>query len=105
MSQFDEKPSGLMLVAVCASIFAGLPFEGWTVSLLWHWFVAPLGPPDIGLWHAIGLMVLVNMLALNATRCRDNRDERERAGMLLTMSFGVPAFVLAAGGFARWMMP
>ncbi len=33
--------------------------RGFVLSYLWSWFVAPLGIPEIGIAHAIGISLIV----------------------------------------------
>jgi hypothetical protein len=43
-------------------------FSGYAVSTLWEWFVVPLGVPSIGLFHAIGLVVLGTVFTMGITQ-------------------------------------
>lgn len=46
-----------------ALFFVLLIYRAWVLVLGWGWFIVPLGAPQIGYAHALGLSVLVAMLA------------------------------------------
>ena len=52
---------GLVIIFAATVIVASVYF-GWAVSLLWGWFLVPLGLPKISLIHAVGLMQLANVV-------------------------------------------
>ncbi len=62
MSNRDEKDllpgivAGLLLVPISFAV------TGWVLSVLWGWFVVPLGLKQIGLAHAIGLSTVVGLM-------------------------------------------
>ena len=37
-------------------------FWGWSVKLLWSWFVVPLGVPPVNIFHAMGLYFTVRVV-------------------------------------------
>lgn len=52
-------------IGVLAGI-AGVFVNGLAAMLLWGWFVAPIGVMAIGYWHAIGVSLVVGLLARRA---------------------------------------
>lgn len=48
---------------------------GLVLTKLWVWFVVPLGPPPIGVAHALGIAVLVGLLT-HQIRREDWEGER-----------------------------
>lgn len=44
------------VVAVCAI------WSGYVLSILWAWFLVPFGLPEIGVAHAIGIVLIARML-------------------------------------------
>lgn len=38
-----------------------MAWRGFVLSMLWAWFIAPLGLPEIGVLWAIGLAVVISM--------------------------------------------
>lgn len=54
----------LSLFMILFWIYA-LPFlllRGWVLSILYGWFLQPLGLPALNVWHMIGLLLILNML-------------------------------------------
>jgi hypothetical protein len=52
-------------LALVVTLLFSIPlcaYWGWIFSILWSYFVVPLGVPAIGSWHAAGLMLLVGLL-------------------------------------------
>lgn len=50
----------------------GVLLSGWVTMLLWGWFITPLGAPTIGLWHAVGLNIIVGFMH---TTTNNNSDD------------------------------
>lgn len=49
--------------------------NGWALSTLWGWFVVPLGPPPVGVFHACGLSVMAFYAQVHlVARMRDPMD-------------------------------
>jgi len=36
--------------------------RAWALALLWNWFIVRLGAPAVGLWTALGLTMVMNLL-------------------------------------------
>ncbi len=53
----DKK--GCLIIAVIS--LAGISLRGLVLSLLWGWFIVPLGLPAINIFHAYGLALLVGL--------------------------------------------
>lgn len=52
----------------CIALFVGLMLlEALTVLLGWGWFIAPLGLPEIGYAHALGISAFVGLLTKEST--------------------------------------
>lgn len=74
--------------------------SGYTAKTLWGWFVVPLGVPQIGLAHAIGLS-----LTLTAFRSRTTEPKDESSAITLALvAVVVPLVTLALGAWAHWGM-
>lgn len=92
MAKDDDAEKNLMgcLLAVLA-----LPlltaWAGFVISVLWGWFVVPLGAPAVGVWHAAGLCTLVCLMR--------PAIPPEDTPMLEVLAYGViiPAVALAIG--------
>lgn len=69
--------------------------QAWAISVLWGWFIVPLGLPAIGIAAAIGVSVTVS--ALRGRRGRPKDDEK----WALAKSAVQPWFCLAVGWTAK----
>jgi hypothetical protein len=67
-----EKSDGAdtTVLLICSALIAPLfMWKGYTLSVLWSWFVVPLGLPAVGMWHAAGLLLIVE-----ASRARVEKE-------------------------------
>lgn len=67
-------------------------------SLLWGWFAAPLGAPAVGLWHALGLILLL------ASVTPAPRPEMSTVGVEVTGRLKRAVVRLAIGAVLAWCM-
>lgn len=78
---------GLLLFVLVA--FALAMFTGFTVSVLWGWFIVPLGMAQIGFAHAYGISLLGSVLmstrGLNMTGDGTNGWMTAAAGILINL--------------------
>lgn len=51
----------LALLVLVAGIVGYSILNGWVTSILWGWFIVPLGAPTIGIANAIGLALFVGL--------------------------------------------
>lgn len=75
----------IVAVALALAIPLGI-LRGWVLSLLWGWYVTPLGVPAIGVVQAIGLTWLVGLLTATPSRNRDDDDLVYATAFSLTVS-------------------
>lgn len=73
--------------------------NGWVGSLMWRWFVVPLGAPPIGTGWAIGLVCIVAVFA--GSRATDDEDDLVKAVIFTVLQ---PLFLLLLGYIARHFM-
>jgi hypothetical protein len=53
--------------------------RGWTISVVWGWFIVPMGAPSIGIAQAIGLSCFASIFTIGLkTDVADQGDEVER---------------------------
>ena len=56
----------------------GTMTKAWCLSVIWVWFMTPLGLPIINLWHAMGLSVLFDLfmsyVSKSGTKAFETRD-------------------------------
>ena len=74
------------LVALTLAVACAL-WGGFAASVLWGWFVVPLGVPEVSVLHAMGLTLALRALAMMAS---DTMSD------LTTTDFTVTPLALAA---------
>lgn len=72
--------------------------DGVVLLALWRWFAVPLGAPNVGLAHAIGLGALIS-LATHQTILND-LDDYDRNVQLVGDAISAPLTALAIGWIA-----
>jgi hypothetical protein len=82
-----------------AAILVAAPWAAYVLTVVWGWFVVPLGAPAIGKAHAYGLMVVFGMFRNREPECEEES---------LTTSIGIallaPALTLLIGYIAHRLM-
>lgn len=84
-----------------------LVWPGYVGSILWEWFVVPLGASSISVFHASGLLMLF-ALAMGGrgleSKTKDERNAREKAASIFGTGICGPAFILLlAWGYRSFM--
>ena len=90
-----------MIIALGWIALAILVFllDGAALSLLWGWFVIPIGFPAISFLQAIGLVIIADLL----THQYIPRNEGEKGRMAAYEVFA-PAFAVISGWIVRLFM-
>lgn len=90
----------------CAFAVPGWLTFGIGLSLMWAWFMTPLGIPSIGWVHAMGIGAMVAFVSLKERDAeRVDRPLEKTVGVLLAVLFVRWAIVGVAFGFAVVMRP
>jgi hypothetical protein len=74
--------------------------RGWVISIMWGWFVVPLGILPLSIVHATGLGVLITMLVLQKTS--NSSEENEIEGYVASVVY--PIFFLGIGWLWNYLM-
>ncbi len=70
-----EKPGCAdFLLWLTVGLVLSLLIKGWVLSILWGWFMAPLGLPLIGPWHAIGITGILGLMRASASVPAQSKD-------------------------------
>jgi hypothetical protein len=96
-------PVGAITIALGLSLAIAVSkamWSGYVLSVMWGWFLVPLGAPKIGVAHAIGIAGLVAMIAKNSNV---SKDDESFIGMLSWVFFK-PLITLAGGWVAKMFM-
>ena len=73
--------------------------RGWVLSVLWGWFLVPLGIPAIGISHALGVNLIVTYLIYQYPNFRSEPNLKES----LTYIF-IPFAALGIGWVFHFFM-
>lgn len=83
-------------------------YTGWVITKLWLWFMVPLGVPAIGIAHAIGLGILISLIAglhfLAREKDAEIKGTNEKMAYRLIGSAVVTSFAWAFGALAASLM-
>lgn len=91
----------MKLVAWLVIIALDIPnalLRGFVLSRLWHWFMVPLGVREVGIALAIGISLLVGLIARNPYAAESDEDEAPMT-KAVTRQFGNVLVSLIAWGF------
>lgn len=81
---------GLLVVATL--------WRAWVLTVLWSWFLIPLGAPAISITSAIGISLVVGMFTSHIqTKMETATDTSTLIGKALGTAIGGPAVVLLIG--------
>lgn len=71
-----------LVIFLLALIITPLSYilNGWALSILWAWYIAPFGLPPLTIPRAIGIALVVGFLTngLRTKQCKDNRSRDEK---------------------------
>jgi hypothetical protein len=110
MSEEKEDAQGvvfLLIFGMLGSMVASALARGWVLSVMWGWFLVPLGLPTIGIAQAMG--VALTVAALVGRRGRPDKDKKPEEqivaiGRDMKDVFIELAFLLALGYVFHWCM-
>lgn len=77
----------LIILGIIPLIFCLAVLRGWALSILWSWFMVPLGLPTLGIAHAIGFAMTVAFLTHQDSTKVDDRETKE-VGLQIAVQVG-----------------
>lgn len=96
----DNKSAAalLKLLAVLALIPTSIFLNGYTLSVLWGWFIVPIfGLPTLGIVSAMGFALVVTYLTHQADWTKDENKTSGAVGRAFTVAVLKPLFGLLFG--------
>lgn len=51
----------LIMFTIAMAVVAAI-LRGWILTVLWGWFIVPLGVPSISIATALGIVIIIDML-------------------------------------------
>ena len=97
-----------MFVFIGIALLMGLTllWSGFVASVLWNWFITPLGVMPITYWHGIGLMCLAAAFGFVSLNSQDSNDDTfmESLKSVVMKTFGFQLLLLVIGWCAHRLM-
>lgn len=90
----------IAVLGILAAVILLTIWRGFILSCLWAWFMVPLGLPEIGVAHAIGVAFLVGMFL---SHIKSSSETKEPVTELIT-PFVVGLIALIAGYIVHSIM-
>ncbi len=87
-----------IVVAAAAFLTGYALWSGFVLSILWGWFLVPLGVPAIGTAHAIGIAVVMGMFH------RNNAKRDDEGFAYIGLALIGPLLALGVGYTAKGFM-
>lgn len=107
MKEKTKSGCGAAVVAMAIVPFS-VALRGWAVSVLWGWFVVPLGVAAIGMWNAAGISLIAGFLTYRSDlTTKDDNDKSPWDAVIRATAVAVllPMLMLAFGAAYRGLMP
>jgi hypothetical protein len=116
MTQVDTITPSLNWLWLTFPVFAldaaGFLYQAWCLSMLWGWFIEPLGLPALSFAQGAGLLLVASLIQTRLTGLAPKRDKKpddEKPWRFYLMAFAGrigkgfsrPTFLLAAGYLIR----
>ena len=100
--------AGTFIVALALAVACAL-WGGFAASVLWGWFVVPLGVPEVSMLHAVGLTLALRALAGFSGKPQPDKHEDKMValralGRVLSVATVAPGAALAIGWVVRGAM-
>lgn len=94
-----------ILVLAFSLLIVGSIVNGWALSLLWRWFVAPqFGLPALTVVQAIGVGLTINLLITHSATSADTRGTAEKIGAAISESIARPLLAVVIGAIVKIFM-
>jgi dolichyl-phosphate-mannose--protein O-mannosyl transferase len=87
-----------LIFGVVGLIVVATLWRAWVLTVLWVWFLVPLGAPAITIATAIGISLVAGMFTTHLqTKSDSEKDVSALVGKALGHAIGGPAIVLFIG--------
>jgi hypothetical protein len=80
VSALDYKPDGADAGIGCAAVLLDIPYRTWVASLLWSWFMVPLGLAPIGFMPMLGVLCVTGIIIRHYPASRKYTDSADYLG-------------------------
>ena len=90
------KTIGVFTFSLCIAAPLLALWQGWAVSMLWNWFVAPMGVPAITILTGAGLTLVCGAIRARNTKSTSDESQTDRFERLAAMVL-IPAITVFIG--------
>lgn len=97
-----ENKTGLKIIV--AILMLPVVFVIFSLALrdLWNWFVAPLGAPTIGMYHAYGLSLVCRLVIFDLAAMMQKKEQT--LGVIIGWSIVTPLLLWGTGWILHLLM-
>lgn len=75
-------------------------YQGWALSLLWNWFIAPLGIAKISVIHGYGITLVGGLLKGYSRKCGGERSKEDALNDLVA-ALSAPIIIVGCAYVAK----
>lgn len=91
-----------LILGIVTALFLYCIYNAWVLTILWSWFIVPLGVKALSVAHAYGV-TLVTGLILGNRGIKENKDKDDWVSSVITWLL-IPAVALFFGWIAVGFM-
>jgi hypothetical protein len=96
IQRHDDTPTLIGGIAAlgwaCILEWVLILYRAWCLSLMWLWFVVPLGVRELALYQAVGIMFIA--VVVRNSRIEISKDSKLPIGGLIFIAFRQPTMAL-----------
>lgn len=88
-----------LIMFVFSFAILSIVYRGWVLTMLWGWFLVPLGIPAISIATALGIVLIVSMFTPNNETKSEKKtgDISDQLAEAMGKAFATPTITLLIG--------
>lgn len=91
-----------LIIAAIVGLFLFAIYNAWVLTILWGWFIVPLGVKGLGIAHAYGFTLVIGLILSNRG-IKENKGKDDWVGSIITWLL-LPLIALFFGWIAVGFM-
>jgi len=99
----DEKPTVLGCLTIIVLFVPAIIWGAWVWTVLWKWFIVPLGVVPVGIAHMVALKMMYALLTVDTSENK-NKYSNKKMKETIFMWFVKPLFMLSIGWVLHYFM-
>jgi hypothetical protein len=94
--------AGFAILGIAALVVTMAVMRGWVLSIMWDWFIVPLGVAALSIPAAIGVALVVGLLthSSSGSNSTEKGELSDRAGRLVGLILS-PLLILGMGAIVK----